>query len=69
MIDAKLEELIAQGQIASYSYVEVDENGNVGVRGEFRNTERLVIRFLNGTVLTLDAFCSGSAENVTFSIN
>ena len=66
-ISPVLDQLVAEGTIGSYSYRNVDENGTPDEVSKFRNTEQLIIHFINGKSLVIDTFCSGSAEDTTLS--
>ena len=63
-----LDSLVANGTIRSYSFEAYDEDGNLGI-GKFRNTERLTLTFIDGRVLKLDTFCSGSSEDTSILIS
>lgn len=67
MYNEKLDRLMANGTIKSYSIVDMDENGVEGRRGQFRNTERLRLQFPDGQELIVDTFCSGCSEHTTLS--
>ena len=74
MKDKKLDELVDCGAIKSYEYVDVDFHGfvkddKIGEDSEMQNSQRIKIVFPNGADLTVDAFCSGSLENVSFSVS
>lgn len=69
MNDNTLNELVTDGTITSYDLNNVSENGDIGKESKFRNTERLKLYFPNGNTLTIDTFCSGSAENTVFIIS
>jgi hypothetical protein len=67
-----LDELVASGDIASYSLAKLDENGNVVVDGApplplrgMRETERATLTFPSGKQLVIDTFCSGCLENTS----
>ena len=64
-----LDNLVKMGHILSYEYVDVDEDGNVGLKGDFRNSERLILHFSNEQSLTIETFCSGSSEDTVLSIS
>lgn len=63
----KLDNLVKNGTIKSYSVKTIDEHGNHievwNEPGRFRNTQHLFIEFNNGETLCVDTFCSGSMEN------
>ena len=67
--ETKLNELVTNGAIKSYVLINVDEDGNVGKTSNFRNTERLTLLFGNGESLTINTFCSGSAEDTVLIIS
>lgn len=67
-VNPKLEELVKRGTIFSYKIENFDANGNPG-RGNFRNTEKLTIVFLTGEKITVDTFCSGSAEDTCLFVS
>lgn len=69
MTNQILNNLVASGEIKSYKYVCVDDLGNEGLKGKFRNTERLILTFPSGKTLCLDTFCSGSSENTVLEIS
>lgn len=56
-----------KGVIKNYHYLHLDENGDLG-HSEMRNTERLVLTFNNGDVLTIDTVCTGVLENTEMFI-
>ena len=64
-----LDDLVQSGEISSYLYENVDENGKTtkNLIG-YRNTERLIITFPSGKVICLNTFCSGCAENTSLEI-
>lgn len=64
MKNENLEELVESGTIKRYLYQNLDEIGNIG-RSTYRNTEQLVIEFLNGKRLIIDTLCSGSSEDTS----
>jgi len=68
MKDDKLENLVKLGYIRSYEYADLDEDGNIGQTGDFRNTQKLILHFSNDHKLTIDCFCSGSSENTVLII-
>lgn len=59
----KLQSCVDKGLFKSFTLQNVDENGEVDVISECRNTERLTIVFNNNEELVLDTFCSGCLEN------
>lgn len=63
MNNKKLDSLVLDGAIQSYSLVNVSEDGVEGQSSKFRNTERLKLVFHNGKELVIDTFCSGSSED------
>ena len=69
MTNEILDQMVKKGTIASYKLVEVSENGEEGVTGKFRNTERLTIDFINGEKLVIDTCCSGCSENTILSFS
>ena len=62
-----LNNLVKDKTIKSYVIYNVDDNGIVGKKSKFRNTQRLSIKFNNNQSLVIDTFCSGSAENTVFT--
>ena len=63
MTNEVLDKLVSNGDILSYEYHEMDENGELCKKSEFRNSERLTILFSSGAKLILDTFCSGISED------
>jgi len=63
----KLDDLVNNGTIKSYTIDNVDENGNVGSKSQFRNTEQLTIDFPNGEKLIIGTLCSGCSENTVLT--
>ena len=63
--EKKLDRLVENGTILSYSIENVDENGNLG-ESEFRNTQRLRIVFTDLEELVVSTFCSGTSEDTSF---
>jgi hypothetical protein len=63
-----LENLKQSGIIHSYEYVGMDEEGNIGQKSSFRNSQRLAIYFNGGESITIDCFCSGSSQNTVLVI-
>lgn len=61
MNNKELEKLVQAGCIAGYHYSIIENVPNSGSR----ESDRLTIVFLNGLSLTVDTFCSGSAENTS----
>lgn len=68
MINNKIQQLVDNGTLASYTYTKVDENGIPEQESKSRNTEALVLKFPNGEVLKLSTFCSGFSENTILVI-
>jgi len=64
-VEAKLNELAADGTIQSFDLVNLDENGQIG-ESKNRNTKQLTLVFPNGRKLILGTFCSGCLENTCF---
>lgn len=65
-----LDNLVASGDIVSYSYLLKDmDNLPITESEGSRETETLVITFPSGSQLTIDTFCSGSAENTCLIFN
>lgn len=62
-----LEKLVGKN-IQKYEYRTVGEDDPDKV-SKYRNTERLVLTFLDGTELQIDTFCSGSSENTMMYFN
>jgi hypothetical protein len=54
-----LNNLVEDKTIKSYVISNVDDNGIVGKKSKFRNTQRLSIEFNNNQSLVIDTFCSG----------
>ena len=68
MKNAYLDQLVDSKVIEGYRYIDMDEEGNEGVKSSFRNTQSLTI-FLNGEKsIKIDCFCSGSSENTNLII-
>lgn len=64
-----LDKLLKTGDIKSYSYENVDEDGNVtDEQVGKRNSERLSITLPSGKVIHLTTFCSGCLENTSLEI-
>lgn len=53
--------------IKAIKQVNLDEDGNEG-KSQFRNSERIVFEFTDGSKLSLTTFCSGSAQNTVMII-
>jgi hypothetical protein len=69
MNNKSLNQLIASGDITSYQLTLHDEDGNLIEKSKgSRETERLVLTFPSGKILTVDTFCSGCAENTCLVI-
>lgn len=70
MTNKKLDELVANNNIKSYVYKNIDENGNIDKRSQCRNTQQLDIVFNDGVILQIGTLCSGVLEDVylTFEI-
>lgn len=64
-----LDRLVSEGTITGYEYRNVDKNGTPDQVSKFRNTEQLIIHFNDGKSLSVDTFCSGSAEDTTLFFN
>jgi hypothetical protein len=64
-----LDNLVNMGHIVSYEYVDVDEDGIVGIKGHYRNSEKLILRFSKEYQITIESFCSGSSENTVLFIS
>lgn len=64
-----LDKLVEKGTIKSYRYINVSADGIECKKSKFRNTERLVLEFLNGEEITIDSLCSGSDENTSMWIS
>ena len=60
-----LDELIKNGTIKSYRYINVSSDGIENEKSEFRNTERLILEFTNGKILAIDCMCSGCDQNTS----
>ena len=59
-----LQELVRNGSIIKFDLQTINEDGiPVTDKKGNRNTERLTLYFPNGSILEIDTFCSGSAEN------
>jgi hypothetical protein len=60
-----LDSLVEREVIKNYTLLNVDADGVVtdSIRDSWRNTERLLLTFPDGTTLKIDTFCSGSSEN------
>ena len=68
--NSKLEKLVEQGTLKSFRLVNLNEDRTeVAKVSGMRNTERLVLVFPNDSILTIDTFCSGCAENTTLIIS
>jgi hypothetical protein len=65
-VRTKLEELVSKGVLVSWKIVNVDEDGNVGRKSKYRNSERMVLVFPSGETLSVDTFCSGIREDTCF---
>lgn len=68
MKDQYLDELVASGTLHSYYYCNIDENHNEGAVSEYRNADRLILRFPNGKSLKIDTICTGINENTKIVI-
>ena len=62
---ALLDQLVAEGDLKSYQYSKEYEKAGV----DMRTTEKVVLVFPSGNELTLDTFCSGSAENTVLGFS
>lgn len=60
--DRKLDLLVRNGSIDSYSYKTIESVPGSGNR----EYETIVLNFKDGTKLSLTTFCSGSLENTHF---
>ena len=69
MNNTHLDNLVSKGSISSYEYENMDENGEIGKVGAYRNSQRLTFHFPNGESLTIDCFCSGSSEDTELIIS
>lgn len=69
MKNEKLDLLVKHGLLSSYEYVNVSEAGEVGLRSEFRNAQRVKLVFTNGDTITFDTICSGCLENTNIIIS
>jgi len=67
MQNKALDQLVNDGDISSYLYQNIDENGIVG-SSKCRNTEQLVLTFPSGKTLKIDTFCSGCLENTILAL-
>ncbi len=63
-----LDSLVKSGDIVSYGYEQLDEDGNPG-ESDSRNSERLILIFPSGKNLILDTCCSGESENTILMIS
>ncbi len=64
-----LEKLIGKN-IQKYEYRKVGEDEeNPDKSSGMRDTERLILTFLDGTELQIDTLCSGVSENTTMYFN
>ena len=68
MKDQYLDELVASGTLHSYYYCNIDENYNEDAVSEYRNSERLILRFPDGNSLKIDTICTGINENTKIVI-
>lgn len=68
MQDNILEKLVSNGDIKSYKYINLDDNGNVG-SSQMCNTQELILEFQSGKILRIKTFCSGSLENTIMLFN
>lgn len=68
-----LEELVENKTIDSYVLNDINEDGKIIIdptdEGDFRNTQELIINFINGNSIKISTFCSGSSENSSLDIN
>jgi hypothetical protein len=77
MTEKILDDLVKENQITGYEYETIDEESRrcyghrtkpwprqIGA-SDFRNTERLILKFPNGKKLKIDTFCSGCNENTS----
>lgn len=65
-LNVRLEQAKLDGHIKDWKLIDIDEDGNEGSKGPFRNTEKLVLTFPNNKTLVIGTFCSGSGENSCF---
>ena len=68
MKDQYLDDLVASGTLHSYYYCNIDENCNEDKVSQYRNAERLILRFPNGKNLKIDTICTGINENTKIVI-
>lgn len=68
MKDQHLDDLVASGTLHSYYYCNIDENCNEDAVSEYRNSERVILRFPNGKSLKIDTICTGINENTKIII-
>lgn len=69
MKDNCLEILKTKGLIKDYNYVIVSSEQEVIEEHDNRSTEQLNIVFNDDTVLQIDTFCSGSAQNTSLEFD
>ena len=63
-----LDELVSSGTLHSYYYCNIDENLNEDKVSQYRNAERLILRFHDGKKLKLDTTCTGINNNTKILI-
>jgi hypothetical protein len=68
MLKNCLRELVNYGILKDFDLVDVSDDGVVGEKSKFRNSQRLTLVFKEGARLVIQTFCSGSAEDTMFIV-